>query len=173
MSAIAKQLSGFIFNGAALVLASAAWKNNVRAIYGFNGTGNGYTVFKPSSTFNSLTQLSQDGVYILDAATPGFELPGAALTGATAAEPEPIVIADLDMRLKPNGYLTISSNVTGVDQLRIGSMVVSASESSIDTDPTGRLFQDMNENDGYVYLEYLKNGKLVLNYPFPTRLVRA
>jgi hypothetical protein len=80
VSIISKSLSGIIFNGAALALASAPWKNNVRAIYGFNGQGNGYTVFKPASTFNSLTQLSQDGVYIVDTATPGFELPGATLT---------------------------------------------------------------------------------------------
>ncbi|QKG55200.1 hypothetical protein GKZ68_00225 [Hymenobacter sp. BRD128] len=77
MSTINKSLMGFIFNGAALALASAPWKNNVRAIYGFNAAGSGYQVFKPASAFNSLTQLSQDGVYIVEAATPGFELPGA------------------------------------------------------------------------------------------------
>jgi len=83
VSIISKSLSGIIFNGAALALASAPWKNSVRAIYGFNGPGNGYTVFKPTSNFNSLTQLSQDGVYIVDAATPGFELPGATLTATS------------------------------------------------------------------------------------------
>ena len=79
MSLITKPLVGIIFNGAALALASAPWKENVRAIYGFNALGNGYQVFKPASGFNSLTQLSQNGVYIVDAATPGFELPGAAV----------------------------------------------------------------------------------------------
>jgi hypothetical protein len=82
MSTISKQLSGFIFNGATLTLASAPWKAKVRAVYGFNAGGNGYRVFKPNSTFNSLTQLNQDGVYIVDASTTGFDLPGAVLTGA-------------------------------------------------------------------------------------------
>jgi hypothetical protein len=82
MSLINKPLVGILFNGATLALASAAWKNKVRAIYGFNGAGTGYTVFKPTNAFNSLTQLVADSSYILDVATPGFELPGAVLTGA-------------------------------------------------------------------------------------------
>ncbi len=85
MSTISKNLSGFIFNGAALALASAPWKGNVRAIYGFTGAGNGYQVFKPANQFNSLTQLVPDGVYIVDAATLGFELPGAVLTASAPA----------------------------------------------------------------------------------------
>ncbi|MBD2716742.1 hypothetical protein KBK19_16980 [Microvirga sp. STR05] len=85
MSTISKQLSGILFNGAALALASAPWKNNVRAIYGFNGAGNGYTLFKPTSNFNSLTQLQQDGAYIVDAATLGFELPGATMVAGAGA----------------------------------------------------------------------------------------
>lgn len=83
MSTISKNLSGFIFNGAALALTSAPWKDNVRAIYGFTGAGNGYQVFKPANQFNSLTQLVPDGVYIVEAATLGFELPGAVLTAAS------------------------------------------------------------------------------------------
>lgn len=79
MATITKALTGIMFNAASLVLAGAPWKNNVRAIYGFNAAGNGYTLFKPTSNFNSLTQLVQDGVYIVDAATPGFELPDALL----------------------------------------------------------------------------------------------
>lgn len=172
MSTIANQLSGFIFNGATLTLASAPWKNNVRAIYGFNTSGNGYQVFKPASSFNSLTQLSQDGMYILDVATPGFDLPGALLKAAIA--PEPVVIADLSIQKKANGYLTINSNVTGADQLRIGSMTVPLTgvEHHIDTDPTGQTFQDINDNDRYVYLEFLKNGAVVLNYPYPVTYIR-
>ena len=84
MSAISKQLSGFIFTGAAVALASASWKGRVNAVYGFTSSGTGYQVFKPTSQFNSLTQLVADGVYIVDAATPGFELPGAVLTGSVA-----------------------------------------------------------------------------------------
>jgi hypothetical protein len=172
MSIISKSLSGIIFNGVALTLASAPWKNNVRAIYGFNGLGNGYTVFKPTSNFNSLTQLSQDGVYIVDAATPGFELPGALLRAAIA--PEAVVIGELSMQKKANGYLTIISNVTGPDQLRIGTMTVPLTgvEQRIDTDPTGQTFQDINDNDRYVYLEFLKNGAEVLTYPYPITYIR-
>lgn len=97
MSTISNQLTGFIFNGAALALASAPWKDKVRAIYGFTASGRGYQVFKPTNGYNSLTQLSQDGVYIVDAATPGFELPGAVLTAgppATSLGPGPLSIGD-------------------------------------------------------------------------------
>ena len=88
MNTISKALQGIIFNGAALALASAPWKDKVRAVYGFTSSGTGYEVFNPASQFNSLTELQQDGVYILDVATPGFELPGAVLTAAaTAAGP--------------------------------------------------------------------------------------
>ncbi|TDN39263.1 hypothetical protein E4631_15675 [Hymenobacter sp. UV11] len=91
MSSIDKKLLGFIFNASALNLATAPFKNNLNIVYGFNAGGTGYTSFKPSSNFNSLTQLVQDGVYIVDAATPGFELPGAMQTlaglGSSAASP--------------------------------------------------------------------------------------
>ncbi|AMJ67407.1 hypothetical protein [Hymenobacter sp. PAMC 26628] len=89
MSTISKNLSGFIFNGAALVLASAPWKGNVRAIYGFNAAGDGYQVFKPASQFNSLAQLVPDGVYTVDAATTGFELPGPCSRPARRRSPRP------------------------------------------------------------------------------------
>lgn len=79
MSTINKSLLGVLFSGANLALAAAPWKNNVRVVYGFNGPGTGYTSFKPSNTFNSLSQLVANGVYILDVATPGFELPGASV----------------------------------------------------------------------------------------------
>ena len=93
MSTLSKKLSAFLFAGPAQVLASAPWKNNAAALYGFTADGTGYTVFKPASTFNSLSQLDPNGAYILDAATVGFELPGAALTagGAGAAVP-PLVL---------------------------------------------------------------------------------
>ena len=88
MSMINKKLVGFLFNGATQALATADWKNNVNAIYGFNSAGDGYQVFKPTSNFNSLTQLKQDGSYIVDTKMLGFELPGATLTvsgGTTVA----------------------------------------------------------------------------------------
>jgi hypothetical protein len=115
MSTISKSLTGILFNGAALALASAPWKNNVRAIYGFNAAGNGYQVFKPTSGFNSLTHLSQDGVYIVDAATPGFELPGATLTAspAPAAVAATLTISDVSfVSLPDQPYLELKCRVT-------------------------------------------------------------
>ncbi len=115
MSTISKQLSGFIFGGAALALASAPWKDRVRAVYGFNVGGNGYQVFKPASAFNSLTQLVPDGVYILDAATPGFELPGAVLTGTAPDVPTPAVAAltlDSFSHSFSSGYANVSLQVS-------------------------------------------------------------
>lgn len=99
MSLINKSLVGILFSGAAVALASAPWKGNVRAIYGFNAASNGYTVYKPANTFNSLTQLVADGSYILDVATPGFELPGAVLTG-TSAKPT-LTIPQLSSGIDP------------------------------------------------------------------------
>jgi hypothetical protein len=84
MSTISKKLVGFLYSGAAQVLASASWKANANAVYGFNSDGTGYQVFKPGNTFNSLTQLVPDGMYILDANKLGFDLPGATLTASTA-----------------------------------------------------------------------------------------
>ena len=93
MGIITKALTGFMYNGTTLGLAAAPWKRNVREIYGINAAGTGYEVFKPSNLFNSLTQLVQDGVYILDALTPGFNLPGAMLSvvPATATPPAPVI----------------------------------------------------------------------------------
>ncbi|GAB2784609.1 hypothetical protein HNQ93_002464 [Hymenobacter luteus] len=87
MNNITKNLTGILFAGANVALAAAPWKNKVRAIYGFNGAGTGYTVFKPTSSFNSLTQLVQDSCYIVDALTPGFELPGAVITASGGVNP--------------------------------------------------------------------------------------
>ncbi|MDJ0364867.1 hypothetical protein QMK33_06855 [Hymenobacter sp. H14-R3] len=87
MSTISKKLVGFLYGGAAQTLTSAAWKGNVNAVYGFNSGGTGYQVFKPGNTFNSLTQLVPDGMYILDADKLGFDLPGAVLTASTATGP--------------------------------------------------------------------------------------
>lgn len=172
MTAISKNLVGILFGGAAAqVLASAAWKGNLNAVYGFTSAGTGYQVFKPGNSFNSLTQLVPDGMYILDVRVPGFELPGALL----AVPPAPaVIVSDLSMRLKPNGFLTITSNVQGADTLRLGSLVVALTgvEQHIDTDPTDKSFEAMAD-DGYVYLEYLKDGVVVLNYPFPTRFVES
>ncbi|RZK22479.1 MAG: hypothetical protein EOO63_18275, partial [Hymenobacter sp.] len=79
MSTISKKLMGFMFSGSALNLASAAFKGNINSITGFNSAGTAYASFRPTSNFNSLTQLVQDGVYIVDAKTPGFDIPGAVL----------------------------------------------------------------------------------------------
>jgi hypothetical protein len=175
MSTISKSLTGILFNGAALALASAQWKSNVRAIYGFNASGNGYQVFKPASGFNSLTHLSQDGVYIVDAATPGFELPGAVLSAGVpasvpAAVPTMLSLNTMNARIKPNGYATVSVNVDGADQLRIGSLVVAVNgtEQIIDTDPAGVLYEQMADEGG-IPLEFLRNGQVLLSYPFYAR----
>ncbi|MGI4822600.1 MAG: hypothetical protein ACRYFV_15430 [Janthinobacterium lividum] len=87
MSTINKKLVGFLYSGAAQALATASWKANANTVYGLNKEGTGYQVFKPGNTFNSLTQLVPDGVYILDAAKLGFELPGATLAAGAAASP--------------------------------------------------------------------------------------
>ncbi len=115
MSTISKNLSGFIFNGAALAMASAPWKGNVRAIYGFNSAGNGYQVFKPANQFNSLTQLVPDGVYIVDAATTGFELPGAMLTANTPAVAAAVLSLDSFTHNFSGGYDNITLHVSSPD----------------------------------------------------------
>ncbi|NML65930.1 hypothetical protein HHL22_12005 [Hymenobacter sp. RP-2-7] len=111
MSLINKALVGILFSGAALPLASAAWKNQVRAIYGFNAAGTGYTVFKPANTFNSLQQLVPEGSYILDVAQPGFELPGAVLTGADAAGPT-LTVSELTSGLDDTGRFYVRCRLT-------------------------------------------------------------
>ena len=87
MSTISKKLVGFLYGGAAQALASASWKTNANAVYGITGDGTAYQVFKPGNTFNSLTQLVPDGMYILDANKLGFDLPGAVLTTSSAVGP--------------------------------------------------------------------------------------
>ena len=116
MSTINKKLVGFLYSGAAQALASASWKTNANAVYGFNSDGTGYQVFKPGNTFNSLTQLMPDGVYILDAAKLGFELPGATLTassaGGTAAG---TLTLDSFIHSFSSGYDNISLQVSSPD----------------------------------------------------------
>jgi hypothetical protein len=111
MSTITKKLSGVLFSGVALKLASAAFKNNLTIVYGFNAGGTGYTSFKPASNFNSLTELVPDGVYIVDAATPGFELPGAVLTlaglGSSAASALTVNNFSAVGKTYPNGQQAI------------------------------------------------------------------
>lgn len=80
MATISKKLVGFLYSGAAQSLASASFKGNVNSIIGLDAAGTGYTSFNPANTFNSLTQLVPDGVYIVDSKLTGYELPGAVLT---------------------------------------------------------------------------------------------
>jgi hypothetical protein len=132
MSIISKQLSGFIFNGATLALASAPWKGNVQAVYGFNAGGNGYQVFKPANQFNSLTELKQDGVYILDATTTGFELPGATLT-ATIPAVSPLTLYGLRVEyVDPNQlYVEINTDLSSSDAADINAVMVLAQGDDI------------------------------------------
>jgi hypothetical protein len=116
MSTISKKLVGFLYSGAAQTLASASWKANANAVYGINSEGTGYQVFKPGNTFNSLTQLVANGVYIMDAAKLGFELPGANLTassaGGTAAG---TLTLDSFIHSLSSGYDNISLQVSSLD----------------------------------------------------------
>lgn len=96
MSTISKILSGFMYNGSALALGTAPFKSNLNAISGFNAAGTGYTSYRPSNAFNSLTQLTQDGVYIVDAKTTGFDIPGAVLT-ATIPTTTPPTSSELSL----------------------------------------------------------------------------
>ncbi|MFD1469399.1 hypothetical protein ACFQ48_14300 [Hymenobacter caeli] len=148
MSTISKPLSGFIFNGAALALASAPWKNNVRALYGFNTAGTSYQVFKPTSQFNSLTQLAQDGVYIVDAATPGFELPGATLTAAGSAD-----MGGAGLGAGPLSFATFDvTNNGGNVQLHVNVASTDAGDHAVlvttDAYPTGAFKLDLNTEIG-------------------------
>jgi hypothetical protein len=85
MSTISKKLSGFMFNGSALALGTAAFKSRLNSVIGVNAAGSGYISYNPLNAFNSLTQLAQDGVYIVDAKTLGFDIPGATLTAGIPA----------------------------------------------------------------------------------------
>ena len=153
MSAITKSLSGFIFNGAPLALASAAFKGNLNTVYGFNSAGTGYTSFKPGNAFNSLTQLSQDGVYIADAKTTGFDLPGAVLT-ATAAGPV-LSITHLSSGVDDN---------TGESYVRCG---LSSSQASDTTANVLLAFPDRNSTTCYASV-WVKNVPLGQTVDLPT-----
>jgi hypothetical protein len=132
MSTISKQLSGFIFNGATLALASAPWKSNVRSVYGFNAGGNGYQVFKPGNQFNSLTELKQDGVYIVDASTTGFELPGATLT-ATLPDVNPLTLYNFSAEYVTPGqlYVEINTDLSSSDVADTNAVMILAQGDDI------------------------------------------
>ncbi|NVO32412.1 hypothetical protein [Hymenobacter lapidiphilus] len=87
MSQIDKKLSGFLYDGADLELATAPFKSRIGIVYGFNPAGTAYTSYKPTSQFNSLSVLKQDASYILSTPTPGFELPGAMVVAAAVPAP--------------------------------------------------------------------------------------
>ncbi len=140
MSTISKKLVAFLYSGAAQTLASAVWKGNVNAVYGFNSGGTGYQVFKPGNTFNSLTQLVPDGMYILDANKLGFDLPGAVLTASAATGPAA-------------GALTLTSFLhsfsSGYDNLtlQVASPVATDSEYLLVFDSPGAYSYKMVMND--------------------------
>ncbi len=103
MSTISKKLSGFIFNGPSLALGTAAFKSSLNSVIGFNAAGTGYITYNPANAFNSLTQLVQDGVYIVDAKTTGFDIPGATLVAASGASPGPLALVNPDFRFSNTG----------------------------------------------------------------------
>lgn len=63
------------YNGPAITLADASWKNNISAIYKPNANRNGFLSFKPASAFNSLTTLEEGGHYQISVTT-SFDLDG-------------------------------------------------------------------------------------------------
>jgi hypothetical protein len=140
MSTISKKLVGFIYSGAAQTLASAAWKGNVNAVYGFNSGGTGYQVFKPGNSFNSLTQLVPDGVYILDANKLGFDLPGAVLTASAATGP---AAAPLTLTSFMHSYSSSYDNIT----LQVASPVATDSEYLLVFDSPGAYSYKLAMND--------------------------
>lgn len=141
MSTISKKLVGFLYSGAAQTLASAAWKGNVNAMYGFNSGGTGYQVFKPGNTFNSLTQLVPDGMYILDANKLGFDLPGAVLTASTATVPAAGALTlDSFLHSFSGGY----DNIT----LQVSSPVATDSEYLLVFDSPGAYSYKLALKDG-------------------------
>jgi hypothetical protein len=163
MSTINKKLVGFLYNGASQTLASAAWKGNVNAVYGFNEAGTAYQVFKPASAFNSLTQLVQDGNYILDVATPGFELAGAVLTtSGEAPAVMPMVLRQVfGQSNDETGNLDVSIQASGIDSVQIYSTTYTLSDGVITTINTPRAYGDA---DGKVSLTFYQAGELVLSY---------
>lgn len=140
MSTISKKLLGFLYSGAAQTLASAAWKGNVNAVYGFNSGGTGYQVFKPGNTFNSLTQLVPDGVYILDANKLGFDLPGAVLTASIAAGP---AAGALTLTSFLHSFSSDYDNIT----LQVGSPVATDTEYLLVFDSLGAYSYKLAMND--------------------------
>ncbi|UYZ60193.1 hypothetical protein [Hymenobacter latericus] len=133
MSNINKALTGMLYGGPALALAAAPWKNNVQAVYGFNAGGDAYTVFKPGSLFNSLTHLQPDGAYIVAAAAPGFELPGATLaaSAAPAAAPPALTISDVSfVTLPERPYMQLTCRVTSSNGADTTAEVYAAYHSS-------------------------------------------
>lgn len=111
MSTITKKLGAILYGGPALPLAAAPFRSNLNAVYGFNASGTGYTLFKPTSSFNSLTQLVPDGGYIVDAATPGFELPGAVLTAGAGPSSSPMTLENVSLSLVAAGEYEISFDI--------------------------------------------------------------
>jgi hypothetical protein len=173
MSIINKGLQGMLFNGTDLDLASASWKGKVSAIYGFNAAGNGYTVFKPASAFNSLTKLVQDGAYIVAASTPGFELPGAVLSALTK-QSVPVtfvapVINTLTIKPSDDGIATVVANVTGADSIKVFANSIAQVEAGLiegqdNVIATGVDYSAIDS--GQVSLQLLKAGTVVLTYSF-------
>jgi archaellum component FlaF (FlaF/FlaG flagellin family) len=178
MSTISKKLSGLLYNGTDLALASAPFKGNLNAVYGFNADGNGYTVFKPVSNFNSLTKLVQDGSYIVDAATTGFDLPGAVLTATSSGSSSPgtvtvVPVVKIDMltaRLDDaTGYLKVLANVSGADTIKLFPdsvrEVVASLAASQDTAVTTTIYYS-SLTSGQLPVQLLRAGTVVLDYSF-------
>lgn len=76
------------YNGSSITLADAAWKNNVAVIYKINSGRSGWISFRPSSTFNSLTAMDNEGHYLISVTTQ-FDLEGANPAHAEGGEPLP------------------------------------------------------------------------------------
>jgi hypothetical protein len=181
MSVISKKLIGMLYNGADLVLASVPFKSNLNAVYGFNSAGNGYTVFKPSSNFNSLTKLVQDGSYIVDSATTGFNLPGAVLEasgsgGSGGSSPGTVaLVAKVEINTLtalPNGatgYLEVLANVDGADTIKLfpNSVreVVALLAANHDT-AVATTIDYYSLSTGRVPMQLLQAGAVVLDYSF-------
>ncbi len=175
MSTINKSLSGFIFTGGALPLASADFKGNLNAVYGFNSAGTGYTSFKPGNTFNSLTQLTQDGVYIVDAKTTGFELPGASLAPTSSGILSPIELHSLYATApNRNTQLTFHITATGVDSVvifanqpegfKVSHALVPGQETSISTGSQDLTPADLDSD--VIALEFYRGSTKVLSYSY-------
>jgi len=146
-------------------------------VYGFNAAGNGYTVFKPASTFNSLTKLVQDGSYIVDAATTGFDLPGAVLMASSSGSSSPgtgtaakVILNVLTARLDDvTGYLKVLANVDGADTIKLfpDSVREVIAPLAANHDTTVETTIDYYSlNTGRVPMQLLQSGAVVLDYSF-------